>query len=281
MKFWQKRCVACCAIFATAGALSYLTAQTGVAAANKNVTIVFVGGWEPPWSNGATPEMDAVQAALQADFQGSGYTVTVAVYAWDGTGVSNPSRSLTQDLLSNPSLLNYAACFSAGCNTLNDLLETDVDGAYPVVQQLLAVDPETPPTNGLASVQPLAMDLNSDTDVRMIVSSDPTVLDPIQPGVPPVGGDLLSTMPLPTDHANVLSLAETTGILQMLFEDVAQDAIISEIFSNLPTDPSLRSGPVSGVPSPGTAGMESHLLTGVGTPAFRTLSNYRYFHVRK
>src|SRR6202034_2700764 len=131
-----------------------------------------------------------------------GYTVTAVVYAWDGSGVSNPSRSLAQDLQSSPSLLNYSACFSAGCNTLNNLLAPDADGNYPVVNQLLAVDPETPPTNGPASVQPLAMDLNSNTDVRMILSGDPTLLDPIQPGVPPTGGNLLSTLSLSIDHAN-------------------------------------------------------------------------------
>ncbi len=252
-----------------------LAAQTPTST-HKNITIVFVGGWEPPWSNGATPEMEAVQAALQADFQGSGYTVTVAVYAWDGSGVSNPSRSLTQDLESNPSLLNYAACFSAGCNTINNLLETDVDGSYPVVQELLAIDPETPPTNGIASVQPLAMNLNSNTEVLMIVSSQPTLLDPIKPGVPPDGGDLLSTMSLPTDHANVLNLAETTGTLPVLFEDIAQNAMFSGLLGE-PSQP-LPSGPITEVPSPDGEGAESKPLSDIASDAFKARSNYRYFH---
>jgi hypothetical protein len=125
------------------------------------------------------------------------------------------------------------------------------------------------------------MDLDPDTNVWMVYSDQ---LVPLPPGLPPISGYVVSAVTLPlTFHVNLLTQAIDNEILTQLFTDFILSTPVSVGTPNdpVPGDPFQSDSPVSGVPPSGGAGLESHLLTGVGSAAFGRLSNYRYFHVRK
>lgn len=244
-----------------------LRAQSSASPANKTITITFVGGWEPPGKVSAGPEIQLVYPYLE---QLNGYTVTIVEYTWNGTSVSNPARTLTEDLQDNPNQLNNTVCFSMGCGQV----QVQINASNPAINELVALDP-------YMGALPLAMQLNSNTQVWMIYSNPADSSGFLSPGLPPANGNVVSSITLPTGHETLLIQSVATLVLMEELQDMLLGMEIFNGTDGIPGDPTQLGGPFSGVPSPGGEGAESRPLTNIKSKAFETRSEYRYFHRRR
>jgi hypothetical protein len=280
MRWWAGR-----PVLAVAVTLAALAIQNSASAGKPPFYIPFFDGGSLS-SGGFSASVQALQAQLQALPQFQGYTVTIVQYDSSGNLLNAngfpTGRTIEGDLADNPNLLNYTVCFSAGCAEVQYLLNTQ----DPTIYQLVAMDPYN---NGdvPGPIWPLTMHLDNWTTVQLVVSDGefgalPGPSDYQDAWPYPVGGWLISVTPAPTSHESLLDWAmkySNTGLQDFT------EAEESGIWPSTPGDPtggspSAPGSPASGVPAAGGGGEESHVLTGVGTAAFRARSNDRYFHAR-
>ena len=216
------------ALFAAAVALTSVRAESSSSTGGKSVTFVFVGGYILPVGPFADPlygvpsqQIQSVQAELQAAFPG--YNVSIAIYSYDGNNLSTGS-TLMQDVRSNPNLLNFSACFSAGCGELQQVADSLENVVDEPIQELIAIDPYNLPTLSRPIPLPLQMTLDVSTDIRLIISKNPALL-PSTPAPPqaaffPNSGTVFSVSSVPGNHDNVLREAVASGVATQQFAQI-------------------------------------------------------------
>ncbi len=268
---FQKLVVVACSLVVLTLLQAPLDAQFLAKATKKTIKVTFVGGWERPGADTSSPEVGLALPALQSLFPG--YDISIVTYSWDGNNMTKPGTSLAQDFENDSTVLSFAACYSSGCNTINNMLLTEdplSDSGRPEIQNLLAIDPYTPPL----FFHPLSMQLDPSTNAWMVFSGKGLMA----PGLPPTSGNVVSTLRVPTDHGNLLKWLSDTLILINVLEDMM---LSQGPLPGRPADPAQPSPPpLLPVPSPLGAGNESGPIWNVASDAFRSRSNLRYFHLR-
>ncbi len=107
MRLWRSFWWVFGALVAT---LANLAAQNPASTRKVPIIIAWFNGFAVPFTNPSSPQMQSVQAALQANPAFQGYIITIQQYTYTGLAVDPDSgqttgRTILQDLAANPDLL--------------------------------------------------------------------------------------------------------------------------------------------------------------------------------